>query len=65
MRTTDQKEQIIQSRTENDIGSGIKVKSFKVQVGEKRMTVIATKNETKEEIEKMLIGKFAEKITML
>ena len=43
----------------------IRVQSFKVLVGEKRMTVIATKNETKNEIEKMLIGKFAEIITML
>tara|TARA_R110002020_G_scaffold304995_1_gene520815 strand:+ start:650 stop:844 length:195 start_codon:yes stop_codon:yes gene_type:complete len=64
MRTTNQKEQVIQSRTDNELSSE-SARSYKVKVGDKRMSVITMNGETKEQLKKKLFGKFAEPITML
>ncbi|MEH6451210.1 MAG: hypothetical protein V7765_21270 [Oleispira sp.] len=64
MRTTDQKEKVIQSRSEKDLRSS-SAKSFKAMVGDKRMSIIVMNGESKDEVEKKLVEKFAEKITML
>tara|TARA_R100000541_G_scaffold30953_2_gene39874 strand:+ start:19186 stop:19380 length:195 start_codon:yes stop_codon:yes gene_type:complete len=64
MRTTSEKEQVINSRTENKL-SEQSARSYKVLVGRKRMSVITMNGETKSEVENKLSGKFAECVTML
>ena len=64
MRTTDQKEKVIQSRTDNNL-SEESARSFKVQVGSKRMSVITMNGESKDDVYRSLKGKFSEEVTML
>tara|TARA_R110002126_G_scaffold101189_14_gene233223 strand:- start:1787 stop:1981 length:195 start_codon:yes stop_codon:yes gene_type:complete len=64
MRTTDQKEKVIQLRSDKDLSSS-SAKSFKAMVGNKRMSIIVMNGESKDEVEKKLIEKFAEDVVML
>jgi len=64
MRTTDQKEKVIQSRSDNELSSS-SAKSLKAMVGEKRMSIIVMNGESAKEVEKKLNEKFAEIVVML
>jgi hypothetical protein len=64
MRTTNEKESVINSRNDKDLAE-VGAKSFKAMVGDKRMSVIVMNGESQETVERKLVEKFAEKVTML
>ena len=62
MRTTSEKEQVIQSRSDKDLSES-SARCFKFKVGEKRMSVITSGQESGQEVLEKLKGKFAEEVT--